>query len=82
MILVRNDDELSIFYKMDEERFWDFIYGMKLGCKGVLCFMVENEFLEIYFIEGNLVEEEEVVVLGCGVCECIKVKYDDGFMEE
>ncbi|KAK4639584.1 transcriptional regulator [Podospora bellae-mahoneyi] len=82
MILARNDDELSIFHKMDEERSRDPIYGTKPGCKGVPRLMAENELPEIYLTEGNPVEEEEAVVLGRGARERTKVKYDDGLTEE
>ncbi|KAK4174438.1 putative SNF2 family ATP-dependent chromatin-remodeling factor snf21 [Triangularia setosa] len=82
MILARNDNELTVFHQMDEERFRDPVYGTKPGCKGVPRLMAENELPEIYLTEGNPVEEEEAVVLGRGARERTKVKYDDGLTEE
>lgn len=66
---------------MDEECQKENVYGLRFGFK--FCFMVEDEFFDIYFNEGNFMDDEvEEMIFGCGVCECIRVKYDDGFIEE
>ncbi|KAL2128860.1 hypothetical protein VTI74DRAFT_8565 [Chaetomium olivicolor] len=82
MILARNEEELAIFQRLDEERTRDPIYGTAPGCKGVPRLMAEDELPDIYLNEGNPVEEEAEVVLGRGARERTKVKYDDGLTEE
>ncbi|KAL2019689.1 hypothetical protein VTK56DRAFT_9308 [Thermocarpiscus australiensis] len=82
MILARNEDELAVFQRLDEERNRDPIYGTAPGCKGVPRLMTEEELPDIYLNEGNPVEEESEVMLGRGARERTKVKYDDGLTEE
>nr|5HZR_A Chain A, SNF2-family ATP dependent chromatin remodeling factor like protein [Thermothelomyces thermophilus ATCC 42464] len=82
MILARNEEELAIFQKLDEERSRDPIYGTAPGCQGVPRLMTEDELPDIYLNEGNPVEEEVEMALGRGARERTKVKYDDGLTEE
>lgn len=83
MILARDDEEMAVFQRLDEERQRDPIYGTGPGCKGRSRLMTEEELPEIYLTEGNPVqEEEEVAVLGRGARERTRVKYDDGLTEE
>ncbi|RYP17826.1 hypothetical protein DL765_004310 [Monosporascus sp. GIB2] len=82
LILARNDDEISVFQKLDEERMRDPIYGTVPGAKGVSRLMTEDELPDIYLNEGNPVAEEEEEVLGRGARERTRVKYDDGLTEE
>lgn len=82
MILARNEEELAIFQKLDEERSRDPIYGTAPGCKNVPRLMTEDELPDIYLHEGNPVEVESEVVLGRGARERTKVKYDDGLTED
>ncbi|KAK4123860.1 hypothetical protein N657DRAFT_573407 [Parathielavia appendiculata] len=82
MILARNDDELVVFQKLDEERARDPVYGTAPGCKGVSRLMTEDELPDIYLNEGNPVEEEQETILGRGARERARVKYDDGLTEE
>jgi len=82
MILARNENELVVFQKLDEERYRDPIYGTAPGCKGVPRLMAENELPDIYLQDGNPIEEESKVVLGRGARERTNVKYDDGLTEE
>jgi ATP-dependent helicase STH1/SNF2 len=82
MILARNDDELTVFQKLDEERARDPVYGTAPGCKAVPRLMAEDELPDIYLNEGNPVEEEQETILGRGARERTKVKYDDGLTEE
>ncbi|OTA66711.1 SNF21-like protein [Hypoxylon sp. EC38] len=82
MILARNEDEVTVFQKLDEERARDPIYGTAPGSKRVPRLMAEDELPEIYLSEGNPVGEEQEEVLGRGARERTRVKYDDGLTEE
>ncbi|ETS75988.1 hypothetical protein PFICI_12932 [Pestalotiopsis fici W106-1] len=82
MILARNEDELALFQRLDEERSKDPIYGTVAGNKAVPRLMAENELPEIYLSEGNPVEDIQEEVLGRGARERTRVKYDDGLTEE
>ena len=82
MVLARNEEELAIFQKIDEERNRDPIYGTAPGCKGVPRLMTEDELPEIYLHEGNPAEEENEVHLGRGARERKQIRYDDGLTEE
>ncbi|KAI5928706.1 SNF2-family ATP dependent chromatin remodeling factor snf21 [Camillea tinctor] len=82
MILARNDDEIIVFQKLDEERSKDPTYGTIPGSKHVPRLMGENELPDIYLLEGNPVPEEQEEVLGRGARERTRVKYDDGLTEE
>lgn len=82
MMLARNDGELALFQKMDDERALDPIYGRK-GGKGKPRLIQEEELPDIYLNEDNGEEEPtEEVILGRGARERTKVKYDDGLTEE
>ncbi|RDA89825.1 hypothetical protein CP533_6955 [Ophiocordyceps camponoti-saundersi (nom. inval.)] len=84
MMLARNDDELVVFQKMDEQRQKDPTYGTAAGAKSKPRLMGEDELPEIYLNEGNpaVEEESEEVALGRGARERTKVRYDDGLTEE
>ncbi|RCI11657.1 hypothetical protein L249_7211 [Ophiocordyceps polyrhachis-furcata BCC 54312] len=83
MMLARNDDELVVFQKMDEQRQKDATYGTAAGARAKPRLMGEDELPDIYLNEGNPVEEEnEEVALGRGARERTKVRYDDGLTEE
>ncbi|RFU78038.1 snf2-family atp dependent chromatin remodeling factor snf21 [Trichoderma arundinaceum] len=80
MLLARNDDELVVFQKLDEDRQKESPYG---GPKGKPRLMGEDELPDIYLNEGNPIEDDaEEVILGRGARERTKVKYDDGLTEE
>ncbi|SPO00505.1 probable component of SWI/SNF global transcription activator complex [Cephalotrichum gorgonifer] len=82
MILARNDDELPIFQKIDEERRKDPVYGTAPGCQGKPRLMVDEELPDIYLHDNPVEEEEEETVLGRGARERTRVQYDDGLTEE
>ncbi|CAM1505308.1 Fc.00g109450.m01.CDS01 [Cosmosporella sp. VM-42] len=83
MILARNDGELTVFQKLDEERMKDPIYGNRPGCKAKPRLLGDEELPDIYLSDANPVPEEtEDVALGRGARERTKVKYDDGLTEE
>ncbi|KAK0765644.1 hypothetical protein N5P37_001581 [Trichoderma harzianum] len=80
MLLARNDNELVVFQKLDDERQKDPVYG---GPKGKSRLMGEDELPDIYLNEGNPISDDaEEVILGRGARERTKVKYDDGLTEE
>jgi ATP-dependent helicase STH1/SNF2 len=82
LMLARNDDEIAVFQKLDEERRAHPVYGENLGKKAKPRLMGEEELPDIYLAEGNPEEEPEEMVLGRGARERTKVKYDDGLTEE
>ncbi|CRK29525.1 hypothetical protein BN1723_000494 [Verticillium longisporum] len=84
MMLARNDDEVAVFQKMDEERRKDVtnIYVDGPHKKGKPRLLTDEELPDIYLGDGNPVQEEEETVLGRGARERTKVKYDDGLTEE
>jgi ATP-dependent helicase STH1/SNF2 len=82
MLLARNEDELVVFLKIDEERFRDPIYGGAPGSKRVPRLMAESELPDIYLNEGNPEPDEQEETLGRGARERTRVKYDDGLTEE
>ncbi|KAJ9154819.1 Chromatin structure-remodeling complex subunit snf21 [Pleurostoma richardsiae] len=82
MILARNEDEITVFRKIDDERSRDPLYGTCPGSKRIPRLMGENELPDIYLSEGNPVEEESEVILGRGARERTRVRYDDGLTEE
>jgi ATP-dependent helicase STH1/SNF2 len=82
LLLARNDDEVVLFQKMDEERAKDPLYGSGPGSKRIPRLMGENELPEIYLSEGDPVPEVEEEILGRGARERTRVKYDDGLTEE
>ncbi|PFH60670.1 hypothetical protein XA68_10582 [Ophiocordyceps unilateralis] len=83
MMLARNDNELVVFQKMDEQRQRDPLYGSAAGARAKPRLMGEEELPDIYLNEGNPVEEDnDEVILGRGARERTKVRYDDGLTEE
>ncbi|KAK6950414.1 hypothetical protein Daesc_008742 [Daldinia eschscholtzii] len=82
MILARNENEVTVFQQIDEERSADPLYGTGPGSKRIPRLMTEDELPEIYLTEGNPVGDEPEEVLGRGARERTRVKYDDGLTEE
>ncbi|KAI0022033.1 SNF2 family N-terminal domain-containing protein [Xylariomycetidae sp. FL0641] len=82
MLLARNDDELGVFQKLDDERARDPLYGVGPGCKRIPRLMAENELPDIYLSEENPVADEPEEVLGRGARERTRVRYDDGLTED
>ncbi|KAI1340442.1 SNF2-family ATP dependent chromatin remodeling factor snf21 [Xylariaceae sp. FL0016] len=82
MLLARNEDEIGVFQKLDDERNRDPVYGTVPGTKHVPRLMGENELPDIYLSEGNPIAEEQEETLGRGARERTRVKYDDGLTEE
>ncbi|KAI5864585.1 SNF2-family ATP dependent chromatin remodeling factor snf21 [Durotheca rogersii] len=82
MILARNEDEVVVFQKLDEDRAKDHLYGTGPGSKRIPRLMAEDELPDIYLSEGNPVGEEQEEILGRGARERTRVKYDDGLTEE
>ncbi|KAL8922872.1 MAG: hypothetical protein Q9172_003378 [Xanthocarpia lactea] len=78
-IMARNDDELVLFQKMDEERAQDTDYGPGRPLPRL---MAEDELPQIYLGEENPVPEEVEEYAGRGARERTRVKYDDGLTEE
>ncbi|KAF2750297.1 hypothetical protein M011DRAFT_484143 [Sporormia fimetaria CBS 119925] len=79
MIMMRSDDELTLFQKMDEDRLKNDKYGPG---KKLPRLLGENELPEIYLTDDNPVVEEIEEVTGRGARERTRVKYDDGLTEE
>lgn len=79
VIMMRNDEELITFGKMDEERNRLSKYGPDRKYPRLLS---EAELPEIYMNEDNPVVEEIEYNLGRGARERTKIKYDDGLTEE
>ena len=79
VIMMRNDDELITFQKMDADRVRNSRYGADKKYPRLLC---EAELPDIYMNEENPVVEEIEFNLGRGARERTKVKYDDGLTEE
>ena len=79
LLMMRNEDELEIFQKMDADRLKSQKYGpdKKLGR-----LLGESELPDIYMNEDNPVVEEMEYNYGRGARERTKVKYDDGLTEE
>ncbi|KAI1419044.1 SNF2 family N-terminal domain-containing protein [Xylaria sp. FL1777] len=82
LLLARNEDEYSVFQKLDEERAKDGIYGTVPGSKRIPRLMAESELPDIYLNEGNPEPDEQEETLGRGARERTRVKYDDGLTEE
>lgn len=79
MMMMRSDDELTLFQKMDEERAKEQKYGPD---KKLPRLLGESELPDIYMNEDNPVVEELETAYGRGTRERAKVKYDDGLTEE
>jgi ATP-dependent helicase STH1/SNF2 len=79
VIMMRNDEELEIFQRMDAERVKTSKYGPD---KKLPRLLAESELPDIYMQEDNPVVEEIEFNYGRGARERTKVKYDDGLTEE
>jgi ATP-dependent helicase STH1/SNF2 len=79
VIMMRNDEELEIFQKMDADRFKTQKYGPD---KKLPRLMGESELPDIYVNEEEQVVDEMEFNYGRGARERTKVKYDDGLTEE
>ncbi|KAK4548522.1 hypothetical protein LTR36_009432 [Oleoguttula mirabilis] len=78
-MMMRSDDELILFQKMDEDRARTEKYGPD---KKLPRLLGESELPDIYMNEDNPVVEEIEINYGRGTRERAKVKYDDGLTEE
>jgi ATP-dependent helicase STH1/SNF2 len=79
MMMMRSDEELVLFQKMDQEREKNAKYGPNKKLPRLLS---EAELPEIYVTDDAPIEEEVEVNLGRGNRERTRVKYDDGLTEE
>ena len=79
LMMMRNDDELITFQKMDQDRIKNSKYGPN---KKLPRLMGESELPSIYLNEDNPVVEEIEYNLGRGARERTKVKYADDLTEE
>ncbi|GAB7362068.1 hypothetical protein MBLNU230_g2102t1 [Neophaeotheca triangularis] len=78
-IMMRSDDELITFQKMDEELRKNAKYGPDKKYPRLL---TDAELPDLYTNEEGPVEEHIEAVYGRGTRERQKVKYDDGLSEE
>lgn len=78
-IMARNDSELELFQRIDEDRAKDPDYGPGRPLPRL---MGEDELPNIYLGEENPVPEEVEEYAGRGARERTRVKYDDGLTEE
>lgn len=80
VIMMRTDDELEVFQKMDQDRLANDPYGPG---KKFTRLLGENELPDIYLNDDNpVVEQTEEISFGRGARERTRVKYDDGLTEE
>ncbi|KAF4548129.1 Chromatin structure-remodeling complex subunit snf21-like protein [Elsinoe fawcettii] len=79
VLMMRSEEELTLFRKMDQERLKVQQYGP--GRKLPRLFS-EDELPDIYLQEDEPVVEEVEVPIGRGARERTRVKYDDGLTEE
>jgi ATP-dependent helicase STH1/SNF2 len=79
MIMARNEDEVLLFQKMDQERLKSDPYGPEKTYQRLLG---DSELPELYLNDDNPVVEEIETNYGRGTRERAKVKYDDGLTEE
>lgn len=80
MLMMRSDDELIVFQKLDAERARDKLYGP--GPNRLPRLFCDEELPDIYMQEDNPVVEEIEEHTGRGARERTKIKYDDGLTEE
>ncbi|KAF3938624.1 hypothetical protein ABW19_dt0202493 [Dactylella cylindrospora] len=78
-VIARNDDELVLFKKLDQEREENSPYGDN---KSLPRLMDDGELPAVYLNEDIGQETEEIVPTGRGARERTAVKYDDGLTEE
>jgi ATP-dependent helicase STH1/SNF2 len=80
LIMMRNDNELTVFQEMDRKRIAEDPYGPG---KQYGRLVGDSELPEIYLSEeGPVVEEVADTPIGRGARERTRVKYDDGLTEE
>lgn len=80
LIMMRSDEELALFQKMDQERLRTDPYGPG---KKLPRLLGESELPDIYLNdEVPAVEQVEETPVGRGARERTRVKYDDGLTEE
>jgi ATP-dependent helicase STH1/SNF2 len=80
MIMMRSEDELAAFQRMDQERIKNDPYGPGKKYPRLLG---ESELPELYLNDDNaVVEEIEEGNFGRGARERVRIKYDDGLTEE
>lgn len=79
LIMMRSDEELEIFQKIDDDRNRTCKYGPGRKYPRLLG---ENELPEIYMSEDNPVVDEIEESRGRGARERTRVRYDDGLTEE
>ncbi|KAF2261179.1 hypothetical protein CC78DRAFT_362667 [Lojkania enalia] len=80
LIMMRSDEELELFQRMDQERLKTDSYGPGRKLPRLLG---ENELPDIYVNDDNpVVEEIEEANFGRGARERTRVRYDDGLTEE
>ena len=79
VIMMRSDEELTLFQQMDKERLRDQKYGPGKKYPRLMC---EQELPDIYVNEEGPIEEIVEVAMGRGNRERARVKYDDGLTEE
>ncbi|KAL1392318.1 SNF2 family N-terminal domain-containing protein [Phyllosticta capitalensis] len=79
VIMMRSDNELDVFRKIDEQRAKEDMFGPDRQFPRLLC---EAELPEIYVNDDNPVVEELEETTGRGARERRQVKYDDGLTEE
>jgi ATP-dependent helicase STH1/SNF2 len=79
VIMMRSEEELTLFQQMDQERYRDQKYGPGKKYPRLMC---EEELPDIYVNEDGPVDEIVEVALGRGNRERARVKYDDGLTEE
>jgi len=79
LMMMRNDGELELFKKMDQDRIKNDPYGPGRKYPRLLA---EEELPDIYMQEDIPVVEEIEANAGRGARERTKVKYDDGLTEE
>jgi ATP-dependent helicase STH1/SNF2 len=79
LVMMRNEDELELFQRMDQERLKNQKYGPD---KKLPRLLGESELPDIYVEEQGPVVEDTEFNYGRGARERTKVKYDDGLTEE
>ncbi|KIW09526.1 hypothetical protein, variant [Verruconis gallopava] len=79
MLMMRKEEELAIFQRIDREREENSPYGPG---KKLPRLMSEEELPDIYLQEDNPVEDAIEEFTGRGARERTRVKYDDGLTEE
>ena len=79
LIMMRTEDELEVFQKIDEDRNKNSKYGPGRKLQRLLG---ESELPEIYMSEDNPIVDEIEETYGRGARERTRVRYDDGLTEE